>query len=159
MVAQEEIDWVLLNYRVPREPSTPRIAIWRRIKDLGAVQVGDGLVALPDGDQTREQLEWVAAQVDEAGGDAIVWSARPTSKIDSARLIAEHRAARDDEYGALLAAIETAGRPVDSRTIAKWRRELRRIGRRDHFDATGRDAAQGALTAIVGTDLAEEPAR
>ena len=38
--------WVLLSYRMPREPSTPRIAVWRRLRQLGAAQLGDGLVAL-----------------------------------------------------------------------------------------------------------------
>ena len=33
--------WVLLSYRVPREPSTPRIAVWRRLRQLGVAQLGD----------------------------------------------------------------------------------------------------------------------
>ena len=70
-------DWVLLGYKVPREPSTPRIALWRALRRLGAVQVLDGLVALPADSRTREQLEWLADAVLEAGGEASVWLARP----------------------------------------------------------------------------------
>jgi hypothetical protein len=66
---------VLLTYRVPRVPSTPRIAIWRKLRSMGVAQIGDGLVALPDDARTREQLEWVAADVDAAGGSAILWRA------------------------------------------------------------------------------------
>ncbi len=40
-------EWVLLSYRLPREPSTPRIAVWRKLKRLGVAQISDGLVALP----------------------------------------------------------------------------------------------------------------
>jgi hypothetical protein len=40
-------EWVLLSYRVPREPSTPRIAVWRKLKRLGAAHLSDGLVTLP----------------------------------------------------------------------------------------------------------------
>ncbi len=145
--------WVLLSYRVPREPSTPRIAIWRRLKDLGVVQVGDGLVALPERDETREQLEWVAAQVTEADGDAIVWTAEPTMRADSARLIDQQRAARNDEYDALIADIKS-GRPDDERTLARWRRELRRIERRDYFRAERHDAAQAA---VAGLTTSEQP--
>jgi hypothetical protein len=32
-------DWVLLAYRLPREPSTPRIALWRGLRRLGAAQI------------------------------------------------------------------------------------------------------------------------
>ena len=40
-------DWVLLAYRLPREPSTPRITVWRKLRRLGVAQLVDGLVALP----------------------------------------------------------------------------------------------------------------
>lgn len=159
MVTQAKVQWTLLNYRIPREPSTPRIAIWRRLKDLGVVQIGDGLVALPDNDQTREQLEWVAAQVIEADGEAIVWTASPTTRADSDRLIAEQRAARNAEYEALQSEIAGATRSVDTRTVARWRRELRRITRRDHFNAASRDATEAALHRIVGADANEVAAR
>ncbi|MFL6141175.1 MAG: hypothetical protein ACJ72N_04780 [Labedaea sp.] len=49
--------WVLLSYRIPREPSTPRITIWRKLKRLGVAQISDGLIALPAGARTREHLE------------------------------------------------------------------------------------------------------
>src|SRR5215210_1117522 len=58
--------WVLLSYRIPREPSTPRIAVWRRLKRLGVAQIGDGLVALPADARTQEQLEWLAEEIAEA---------------------------------------------------------------------------------------------
>src|SRR6266576_3242684 len=61
-------DWVLLAYRLPRVPSTPRSAVWRKLKRLGVAQLGDGLVALPADPRTREQLEWVAEEVTDRGG-------------------------------------------------------------------------------------------
>ena len=78
-------DWVLLAYKVPREPSTPRIALWRALRRLGAVQVLDGLVALPADSRTREQLEWLADEVLEAGGEASVWLARPGTANTNAK--------------------------------------------------------------------------
>ena len=35
------VEWVLLFYRLPRVPSTPRSAVWRKLKRLGAAQQGD----------------------------------------------------------------------------------------------------------------------
>src|SRR5438067_4365299 len=75
MVA-DRIDWVLLAYRLPREPSGPRVTVWRKLRRLGVVQVLDGLVALPADARTREQLEWLADEVVEAGGEASVWLGR-----------------------------------------------------------------------------------
>lgn len=82
--------WVLLSYRLPREPSTPRIAVWRRLKRLGAVQIGDGVAALPHDDRTREQFDWLANDVEEAGGEAIVWLAEPSTKAEQRLLERRH---------------------------------------------------------------------
>jgi hypothetical protein len=35
---------VLLSYRMPREPSTPRIAVWRKLKRMGIAQLPAALV-------------------------------------------------------------------------------------------------------------------
>src|SRR5215216_2184875 len=72
-------DWVLLAYRLPRVPSAPRLAVWRKLKRLGVAQLLDGLVGLPLDSRNREQLEWIADQVVEAGGDASIWTATPAA--------------------------------------------------------------------------------
>src|SRR4051794_37320628 len=113
------IDWVLLAYRLPREPSTPRIALWRKLRRLGAVQVVDGLVALPLDARTKEQLDWLAEEVLEAGGEATVWEGRPGSVADERRLAARMAADVTEEYRAVIAAAEEAAREpsVDGRTL------------------------------------------
>ncbi|HEY0638981.1 MAG TPA: Chromate resistance protein ChrB, partial [Pseudonocardiaceae bacterium] len=101
MALQGSAEWVLLCYRVPREPSTPRIAVWRRLKALGVAQLGDGVVALPADARTREQLQWVAEDVEQAGGVAMLWTARPDSADDERRLAGQMSAARAQEYAVL----------------------------------------------------------
>src|SRR5437016_13398858 len=73
------LKWVFLLYRLPRDPSTPRIALWRNLRRLGVVQLADGLVALPLDPRTKEQLEWLADDVIEAGGEASICVAEPGS--------------------------------------------------------------------------------
>src|SRR6266545_1167390 len=72
-MASKRTAWVLLAYRLPREPSTPRSALWRKLRRLGAAQLLDGLAALPLDARNREQLEWLADEVVEAGGEATIW--------------------------------------------------------------------------------------
>jgi len=158
-------EWVLLSYRVPREPSTPRIAVWRALKRLGVAQLGDGLVALPADARTREQLEWIAEQVTEAGGDAGVWLARPASLRQERELAAAMAVARAAEYTQAAAEARTAldaDPATRAGTLRRLRGQLRRIGRRDYFPPVERDvahAAMAALAAAAGTENATTTVR
>src|SRR5437764_8061301 len=72
-------------HRLPRTPSTPRITLWRKLRRLGVAQIMDGVVALPADADPREQLEWLAEEVVQAGGEATIWLSEPTTA-------AQHRA-------------------------------------------------------------------
>jgi hypothetical protein len=147
-LASERLWWVLLAYRVPRVPSTPRIAVWRKLRALGVAQLGDGLVALPEDARTREQLEWVAADVDAAGGSAILWRASMLSARDERQVVAQLAAARAAEYRDLTARAEQARNDPDAdqgRVLARLRQELRRIRRRDYFPPVEAGVARRAV--------------
>ncbi len=138
---------MLLSYRIPREPSTPRIAIWRKLNQLGVAKVGDGLVALPNDARTKEHFEWLAAQIEESNGDAIVWVASTVRSRQSEALARQMRDARDAEYQSLIDDVSTT--PIDARTLGRWRREWRRIDRRDYFRAPLRDSSREAIEAVL----------
>jgi len=144
--------WVLLSYRVPREPSAPRIAVWRKLKRLGVAQLSDGLVALPADARTREHLEWIAQEVREAGGQAGVWLAEPTDPAQDRALAAEMTTARAAEYEAVTAeAAQAAALPAaqQRRTGDRLRAELGRIARRDFFPPPQREQAQHAVQTLL----------
>ena len=155
-VSQSE-DWVLLSYRLPREPSTVRVAVWRKLKRLGVVQVLDGLVALPADARTREQLEWIAQEVLEAKGEAAVWLARPVSRAQERAFAKQMTEAVAADYAAVTLAARDAlhlDEVARSRTVARLRRELARIRPRDFFPPPERERAQRAvekLTTSIGS--------
>jgi hypothetical protein len=145
-------EWVLLTYRLPREPSTPRSSVWRKLRRLGVAQLGDGLVALPADARTREQLEWIADEVREAAGTAGVWLARPVSMSQERELATGMAATRAIEYLALRADAEAAlGLPDAERTQAlrRLRAELGRVRRRDFFPPAERDSAVAAVEQVA----------
>ncbi len=138
--------WVLLSYRVPREPSTPRITIWRKLKRLGVAQISDGLVALPADARTREQLEWIAEEVVDAGGSASVCAAT----------MAQARAA---EYAKILAEAQAGSRLGPAARLALVRRlraDLLRVQRRDYFPPVERTAASAAIDTLAASVLEQE---
>lgn len=148
----------MLTYRLPREPSTPRSAVWRKLRRLGVAQLADGLVALPADARTREQLEWIADEVKEACGTSGIWLARAASVHQQWELVATMRAARAAEYDAVRAQAEAASSlpSADRRRVQKsLRDELHRIRRRDFFPPVERDTAIAAVEALASRAVTE----
>jgi hypothetical protein len=154
MVTPSRSQWVLLAYHLPREPSTPRIALWRKLRRLGAVQLQDGLVALPLDARTREQLEWLADEVTEAGGQATIWLAEAATAAQERALAQGMAVAVAADYRAVATEAEVVrSQPPGNRrrTMGRLRRELRRIGLRDHFPPPEREQARAAVAALAAT--------
>jgi len=152
------LEWVLLAYRLPQEPSTPRVTLWRKLRRLGVIQLHDGLVALPADARTREQLEWLADEVTEAGGAAALWLGRPASVAHERELATRMAEAVAEDYRLVRAeAAAAAGEaePVRRRTLARLRRELRRLAQRDYFPPVDKDEARRAVETLAA---AVEPA-
>ncbi len=151
---------MLLAYRLPREPSTPRIALWRKLRRLGAAQVVDGLGALPLDPRNREQLEWLAEEVVEAGGEATIWVSELASAAQERELAGRMAAAVATDYVTLVEDAVAAHEKTPGqrrRTLGRLRRELRRIRARDYFPPPERELAQQAVDALAA--LVEEPVR
>jgi ChrB-like protein len=150
-------DWVLLAYRLPRVPSTPRSAVWRKLKRLGVAQLGDGVVALPAGPRTREQLEWIAEEVTDHGGEATLWLGRPLDTNAVSVVVGRMTAAvaaEYDEVAAEAASLETADAVARRRAVARLRRELHRIQGRDFFTSPQGEAARRAIEKLAASDTA-----
>jgi len=148
--------WVLLAYRLPREPSTPRITLWRQLRRLGVAQVADGVVALPLDARTREQLEWLAEEVVENGGEATIWLSEPATAGQDRAVARRMADAVAGEYVRLAEEAATAAAAGESaaacrRTLARLRRDLRRIRSRDHFPTVAGDRARVAIEALAAT--------
>jgi hypothetical protein len=154
--------WVLLAYRLPREPSSPRIALWRKLKRLGAEQLLDGLVALPLDRRNREQLEWLADGIAEAGGEGTIWIGELASAAQEQALVAAMSSRAAADYARVSDEAESAAGEASGqrrRTLARLRRELRRIRSRDYFSPTERELAQRAVEQLSVLAEVEEPAR
>jgi hypothetical protein len=148
----DRLEWVLLAYRIPREPSTPRISVWRKLRRLGTAQLGDGLVALPNDARAKEQLEWIADEVLEAGGAATLWIARAGSAGQERSLAAAMAESVGEEYRAVIDAADAARGESDSarvRVAARLRRVLHRIAQRDHFPTPEREKAHRAVERLA----------
>lgn len=149
----QKIRWLILIYHLPREPSRHRVAVWRKLKTLGALYLQDGVAALPEDAVTREQLEWLQLRVREAGGEATLWEALPNTLAEDIALVEEFRASREAAYRELVAAAEKlrqkAALGADGTELLDEltgiERDFRAERRRDYFRSPLRKVADEAI--------------
>ncbi len=92
------IQWLLLIYKVPAQPATPRIALWRRLKGMGAVYLQNGVCLLPRTDDHLRQLKMMENDVAEMGGEALILETAGLDARQQDKAVARFRADRDDQY-------------------------------------------------------------
>ena len=68
-------NWLLLHYKLPSKPSALRVYVWRKLKRIGAILLHEAVWVLPEKPRTAEQVQWLAAEIQEMGGEAYTWRA------------------------------------------------------------------------------------
>jgi len=122
--------WVLLTYRVAREPSAGRVGVWRKLKRLGAVLVHDAVWVLPATPRTNEQLQWLAAEIRELGGDAWLWHASLAPGGQHESLVGQFLEQVDAIYSEILTALQQ--QDADLAALSKRYQQARAL---DYFDS------------------------
>lgn len=90
--------WLLFTYKVPSEPAPPRIAVWRKLKAMGAVYLQSGLCLLPKTDEHARRLKMLENDVAAAGGEAVILETVGLDRAQEEKVVARFRADRDEAY-------------------------------------------------------------
>ena len=94
----ETSTWLVLAYKVPPEPASKRVALWRRLKGMGAVYLQNGVCLLPKTDDHARRLKIIENEVAEMGGEAIILEAVPLDRLQEEKVVARFKIDRDDAY-------------------------------------------------------------
>src|SRR5260370_9578361 len=98
--------WALLVYKIPRETTASRAAVWRKLKRLGALLLHDAVWVLPATPWTREQFQWLAVEIGELEGEAYLWESHLLLNGQSDALEQQFRARVDAAYHNILDELE-----------------------------------------------------
>ena len=143
--------WLLCSYRLPREPTRLRLAVWRRLKRIGAINLHDGLWILPHTPQAQEDLEWLGEEIEERKGSVLLFEAVSLPGGQDDQVVAQFRNQSALGYASLTAAanrLATARKlsPRSSlKSLGELQRELGREKRRDYFKVPGGRLAEAAV--------------
>ncbi len=154
-----EQEWVLVVYRVPTEPASRRVTIWRDLKRLGALYLQQCVCILPRRDPVQEELSRIIAKIPTLGGEYTRFDIPQLPADDEAKIIAAFRTLRDKEYAEIVEECETKFvKEIEfehfrenytfeeaeeiGQDLEKIRRWYGRVVERDWFAAAGRAAVE-----------------
>ncbi|HWM93821.1 MAG TPA: chromate resistance protein ChrB domain-containing protein [Thermoanaerobaculia bacterium] len=146
--------WLALSYSLSDPSSSRRVAVWRRLRQLGSVSPAGSVHLLPDGDEAREAFGWLAQEIRDGGGQALILEVERLEESERGRVIDAFRAARDEDYRKIAEEAEVLVQAPDRARVEKLRRRLDEVSRIDYFAAP-----EGPRTAAILARLEEKPAR
>src|SRR5207244_1923607 len=149
--------WLLLLFSLPTNRNTERVAVWRRLRKMGAVQIKTSTYLLPDEPAQHEQFQWLAKQIRDYGGDSTLVRANEIEVLSREKVVSLFNAARDQEYIALRKELQVCikhRKKADAQLAAaelerltKRFRELRQI---DFFDSPRGHEVEMLLRRVEG---------
>ncbi len=141
------VRWLVLVVRVPAEPSRHRVAVWRELRRVGALQIGQGVWVVPDVPVFAEGVARVTELARRGDGEVLMLDAAGRHEPDAARLEAMFTAERAEEWAEFLSDCAGFDAEID-KEIAKGKfsmaeleeeeQSLERL-RRWHRDIKARD--------------------
>src|ERR671935_298553 len=153
--------WLLVTASSAGASDSLRVAIWRKLRSLGALYLQQSVCVLPARPEVEREIRRLVDRVESNGGAARVLRMSFEDGDEEAQLVSELQAARDDEYGEVLERVPAfldelrSERDRDRATyeeveeseadLERFRAWLAKIDRRDYFGAPRRAEAHAAV--------------
>jgi hypothetical protein len=154
------MSWLLVTTSAGGADSL-RVAIWRKLRSLGALSLHQSVCVLPARPEVEREIRRLVDRVRANGGAARMLRVGFDDGAEEAQLVAELQAARDDEYGEVLERVPAFLRELRSERerdratyeeveeseadLDRFRAWLAKIDRRDYFGAPRRAEAHAAV--------------
>ena len=145
MEQPQETSWVLLVYKIPREPTSSRAAVWRKLKRLGALLLHDAVWVLPATPWTREQFQWLAVEIGELGGEAYLWESHLFLNGQADALVQQFQVHVDSAYQEILEELSR-----EDADLVALSRKYQQVRAQDYFNSELGVRVRDALAAVEG---------
>jgi Protein ChrB, N-terminal len=158
---REREPWLLVTASSAGATDSLRVAIWRKLRSLGALYLQQSVCVLPARADVEREIRRLVDRVRANGGAARVLRITLEDANEEAHLVSELQAARDDEYREVLQRVpaflaelrhehdrdratyeEVEESEADLERFRAW---LAKIDRRDYFGAPRRADAHAAV--------------
>lgn len=90
--------WNLLIYRVPSQPSSKRVYVWRKLKSWGGLYLQQSVCLFPVREELPEKLQKLKAEIIASGGEAELLTVKIEDSEQNQRLIEQFQQQAEQEY-------------------------------------------------------------
>lgn len=151
--------WILLLPSAPSTDPSARVKVWRHLQGVGAVSLKNSVYVLPNREECVETFQWVARELVELGGQASLCEGQFFDGITDEEIERRFIEARNAEFSELAEQVRGVTKALKAKRLtaekiatlsaqtAKLRKRFDEILALDFCHASGREAAEGLLTA------------
>jgi hypothetical protein len=118
--------WIIFAYSLPSSNPNARVKIWRKLSNIGAMQLKSSFYILPMNDTHYEHIQWTAKEVEEMGGEAVFFKADCVENIKDEDIMAMFNHARELDYLKLEKKIKKAEAALSDKEAENIEVELKR---------------------------------
>ncbi len=153
------MEWIVLSYSLPSRANTPRVTLWRRLRRLGAISPTGSVYILPAYDDCVESFQWLAQEIQQAEGEALVMRVPQFEGLDDGQIMALFNQARAEEYEEILEQLIDLERQIETAeledpvpdfqsTLHKLQKQQNEVARIDYFQCPQGTAVTAQLNRI-----------
>jgi DNA-binding transcriptional regulator PaaX len=138
--------WLHLLYKIPRNPTSRRVYVWRKLKRLGALLLHDSVWCLPSTPRTLEHFQWLVVEIEELGGEAMLWQSQLILGEKNETLIQKFQEQVNVDYGEILSELSE-----EKQDLSALSKKYQQIKMKDYFQSElGKQVEQALLSARGG---------
>ena len=173
----QRIKWLGLSYTLPIEPSRTRVYVWRKLRELGAQYLRQGVALLPNQEDCRRNLDRLSQKINSMGGQSVLFEMNFLEEEQEKKILASFEKQGQEDYRdfkthiqEFIDSVETLSETQKLRRLRSLEREYQRIrrqrqtlgqsmgqlesGLRQIWDSFSREAGQAAelIKKLIGFD-------
>lgn len=157
--------WVIFAYKIPSEPSSIRVRVWRNLKTIGVHYLQQSVCIFPSNDETVKKVKKLQILINQNGGETTLLEIEKLASPSEKELIQSFNNQRSIEYKEFLKATEQFLREIEQETLEadfsfgeieeneaaldrlkKW---FSKIQKRDFFSCETQEKALSELNSCV----------
>jgi hypothetical protein len=92
------MNWITIIYQIPREMHKNRMAVWRKLKSITALNVLQSIWILPESEAAKSELKALEKQINEDGGKSIYCVTVIEDEEQNQKIIDDFNSERKQDY-------------------------------------------------------------